>query len=248
MREFKADLHIHTCLSPCGESEMTPGLIVKEAIKKGLDIIGICDHNSSENVLSVKKVGEKKQGLKVLGGIEINTREEVHILALFDNEENLMTLQRIVYESLTGINDERAFGEQLVLNEEDKIVDKNTRLLIGATDLPIEKTVGFANSLGGLVIASHVDRDSFSIISQLGFVPKGLEVEALEVSMNMSIKDFNEQFSSVSQGLPLVSFSDAHCLRDIGKSSTTFFMEEPTILEIKKAIAGLDGRRVSITI
>lgn len=247
MREFKADLHIHTCLSPCAEREMTPHLIVKEARKKDLDMIGICDHNSSDNVLSTKKAA-KKSGLGVLGGIEISTREEVHILALFDDEESLMTLQRIVNESLSGRNEERVFGEQLVLNEEDKIVGRNTRLLIGATELPIERVVGFANSLGGLVIASHADRDSFSIISQLGFVPKGLKLDALEISTNVSLKDFNERFNNFSKGTSLVSFSDAHRLRDIGKSTTNFFMAEPTVPEIKRAIAGLDGRKITITI
>ncbi len=224
---------------------MTPRSIVKEARDKGLDIIGICDHNSSDNVLSVKKAAEM-QGLKVLGGIEISTREEVHILALFDNDESLMMLQRIVYDSLSGENDEKAFGQQLILNEEDEVSGRNEMLLIGATELPIERAVGFSNSLGGLVIASHVDRESFSIISQLGFVPRGLEIDALEVSMNTSLKDFNRQFNKALNDIPLVSFSDAHCLRDVGKSTTTFFLEQPSILEIKKAVRGVDGRKLMI--
>jgi hypothetical protein len=224
---------------------MTPRFIVKQARKKSLDMIGICDHNSSDNALSVKKAAEKF-GLKVLRGIEINTREEVHILALFDNDESLITLQRIVYESLSGKNDEEVFGQQIVLNEEDELLGRNNRLLIGATELPIEKAVGFTNSLGGLVIASHVDRESFSIISQLGFVPNGLEIDALEVSKNMSVEDFNEQFNKSLNDLPLVSFSDAHCLRDIGRLTTTFLLEEPTVLEMKKAIKGIDGRKTRI--
>lgn len=224
---------------------MTPSSIVKEARKKGLDIIGICDHNSSDNVPSVKKVAET-QGLKVLEGIEISTREEVHLLALFDNDKSLMTLQKIVSESLTGVNDERTFGEQLVLNERDEPVGKNDRLLIGATELPIERAVGFANSLTGLVIASHVDRDSYSIISQLGFIPRGLEIDALELSLNTSIKDFKERYNKMLNGLPLVTFSDAHCLKNIGKLITTFLIEEPTILEIKKAIRGMDGRKIRV--
>ena len=245
MREFEADLHIHTCLSPCGESEMTPQLIVKEARNKGLDMIGICDHNSSDNVLSVKKVAEM-QGLKVLGGMEISTREEVHILALFDNDESLMMLQRIVYDSLSGENDEKVFGQQLILNEEDEVSGRNERLLIGATELPIERAVGFSNSLGGLVIASHVDRESFSIISQLGFVPRGLEIDALEVSMKTSLENFNRQFNKALNDIPVVFFSDAHCLRDVGKSTTTFFLEQPSVLEIKKAVRGIDGRKLMV--
>ena len=243
---------------------MTPRLIVKEARKKGLDMIGICDHNSSDNALSVKKIA-RMEGLKVLGGIEISTREEVHILALFDDDEGLMTLQRIVYDSLPGENDEKVFGEQLILNEEDEALGRNNRLLIGATELPIERAVGFSNSLGGLVIASHVDRESFSIISQIGFIPRGLEIHAVEVSsppvrdsvspsrengisngVNTSLKNFNHGFNRALDDIPMVSFSDAHCLRDIGRSTTTFFLEQPSILEIKKAFRGLDGRKLRI--
>jgi predicted metal-dependent phosphoesterase TrpH len=117
LKKIKADLHIHTCLSPCGDMDMTPAMIVEKARSKGLNVIGICDHNSSENVAAVKKAGEK-YSLKVLGGMEITSKEEVHILALFDEDKKLSELQEIVYENLKGVNDEEFFGYQLIVDEQ----------------------------------------------------------------------------------------------------------------------------------
>ena len=103
LKKIKADLHIHTCLSPCGETDMTPAMIIQKAKSKGLDVIGICDHNSSENVRVIKNIGDKNN-LKVLGGMEVTSKEEVHILALFDDNKSLAKLQKIVYENLEGKN------------------------------------------------------------------------------------------------------------------------------------------------
>ena len=160
LKKIKADLHIHTCLSPCGEMDMTPAMIVEKALSKGLDVIGICDHNSSENVIAVKKAGEKRK-LKVLGGMEITSKEEVHVLALFDEDKDLSELQNLVYENLNGENNEELFGYQLIVNEQDEIIDLNKKLLIGATDLTVEEIVEHIHSLNGLAVASHIDRERF---------------------------------------------------------------------------------------
>jgi len=131
---------------------MVPGVIVEEALRKGLQAIGICDHNAAENVPAVRKAAEKKR-IAVLGGMEITSQEEVHVLALFDDDEKLFELQEKVYENLPGLNDEKAFGEQTVVNEKDEVVDVNQRLLIGATTLPLERIVEMIRSLSGLAIA-----------------------------------------------------------------------------------------------
>ena len=237
-------MHIHTCLSPCGSLEMSPKAIIEQAKRKRLDVVGICDHNSAENVVAAEKAGERG-GLRVIGGIEVTSREEVHVLAFFDKEQDLFELQRIVYENLPGINDEEVFGKQVVVNEEGMVVDLNNRLLIGATKLSIEKIVGIIHSLGGLAIASHIDREGFGIIGQLGFIPEGLGLDGLEVSPRMSLEKARLQFPEVLD-FPLVSFSDAHALEDVGKSATSFLMEEADIKEIRKALFGEDGRKVII--
>ena len=242
LEEFKGDLHVHTCLSPCGDFSMLPALIIMKAKERDLDIIGICDHNSTENVMAVKKVGTM-EGVTVIGGIEITSQEEVHILALFDDDADLLRIQNIVYEHLPGVNDEDAFGEQLIVDEKDEILGFNEKLLIGATTLFLEQVVDIIHQLGGIAIAAHVDRDAFSIIGQLGFIPEGLDVDGLEISPRNSVEDIRAKFPQVND-YPLVSFSDAHYLEDIGKRATSFLIEKPSIEELNKAFREVEGRKI----
>jgi PHP family Zn ribbon phosphoesterase len=224
--------------------EMTPRNIIKQAKLKGLNMIGICDHNTAENVVCAKNVGER-EGLAIIRGIEITSQEEVHLLAFFDEDNDLFELADLIYENLPGINDERVFGEQIVINEDDEVLGFNKRLLIGATLLPLRQIVDKIRSLNGLAIASHIDRESFSIIGQLGFIPDGLELDGLEVSPRLSLKKAQLEFGKTLD-FPLVTFSDAHALEDIGKSFTCFLLDEANIKEIRKALSGEDGRKVMI--
>lgn len=242
LEEFKGDLHVHTCLSPCGDFSMLPALIIMKAKERDLDIIGICDHNSTENVMAVKKVGTM-EGVTVIGGIEITSQEEVHILALFDDDADLQRIQNIVYEHLPGVNDEDAFGEQLIVDEKDEILGFNEKLLIGATTLFLEQVVDIIHQFGGIAIAAHVDRDAFSVIGQLGFIPEGLDVDGLEISPRNSVEDIRAKFPQVND-YPLVSFSDAHYLEDIGKRATSFLIEKPSIEELDKAFREVEGRKI----
>lgn len=242
LKEFKMDLHIHSCLSPCAELNMLPTAIVKQAKRENLDGVGICDHNSAENVLAVKKAGEK-EGIQVLAGMEICSSEEVHILAFFENVDVLLEMQDIVYKNLSGENDEKYFGEQLVVDENDKIVGSNEKLLIGSTSLSVNEIVELVHSLGGLAIASHIDRDSFSLVGQLGFVPKQLPIDALELSSKCE-PDKAAEYESY--GFPLVTFSDAHFLSDIGKAFTTFFLNALSFSEVAMAFRGIKGRAVKL--
>ncbi len=248
LRKFKADLHIHTSLSPCADEEMFPQSIIKQAKINDLDIVGICDHNSAENVVATKKIGQRED-VAVIGGIEATSQEEVHILALFDKIKELFEFQEIIYKKLSGFNDEKVFGKQLIINENNEVVGSNNRLLIGATSLSLQEIVQAIYSLGGLTIASHIDREIYSIIAQLGFIPEGLLLDALELSPNYERKTVcvaDRQVNPELYGFSLVTFSDAHFLKDIGKSFTVFLMEEASIGEIKKALSGEDGRKVMI--
>jgi len=243
LRCYRTDLHIHTCLSPCADLTMSPARIVKRVGVEMLDIIGICDHNSAENVAATKKVGEK-ENIKVLAGMEVTSAEEVHIIALFDEVEQVLKLQEIVYEHLTpGENKEALFGEQIIVNEFDEVEDYNKRLLIGATTLTLENLVHEIHNLGGLAIASHIDRETYSIIGQLGFIPEGLKLDALEISPHMNKAQALERFPEIKK-YPLIFASDAHFLHDIGKVTTLFFLEEPTIAEIRKAFNNEEERKI----
>ncbi|MBN2542677.1 PHP domain-containing protein [bacterium] len=239
-KEIRADLHIHSCLSPCGEIEMFPSAIVKQAKIKGLDMIGITDHNASENVQAAKKVGIQ-EGVTVLGGIEITSSEEVHILGFFENDDNLKETQSVVYENLSGENDDEVFGYQLIVDENDNILEKNDKLLIGATTLSVSEIVNLIHDNDGLAIASHIDREAFSIIGQLGFIPPDLPLDALGLSPYYAR---NRSIDYKGFDIPLVYFSDAHFLSDIGKIHTTFYMKEATFDELKLTLQGYEGRKI----
>ncbi len=243
LRWIRADLHLHTCLSPCAEERMSPRAIVNAAKKQKLQMIGICDHNSIENVEAVRMAG-KRERLAVMGGIEITSQEEVHILGFFSKKTALRDIQDMVYKNLFGENDENLFGEQTLTDEHDRVIGHNGRLLIGATRLPLEKIVDTIHRLGGLAIASHIDRQSFSIIGQLGFIPKELTLDALEISP-LASQDRRYSFSK-RYDFPLLTFSDAHSLEDIGGSFSSFLIEDTSLEEIKRALVGKDCRRVAI--
>jgi hypothetical protein len=240
LRPFKADLHIHTCLSPCTELDMSSKGILTAAKKKEIDIIGICDHNSSENSLAVMNAA-KKMNISVFPGMEVTSQEEVHVLALFDEIENALKLQEDVYKNLPGENDEKAFGMQVVVNEKEEVLGFNNRLLIGATTIPLEEVIRLIHSFNGIVIASHIDRESFSIISQLGFIPDNLELDALEISPHITFKEARKRYAD---DYPITCSSDAHYPDDIGKRFTSFLLEDITVAEIKKALNNEEGRKL----
>jgi hypothetical protein len=240
LRPFKADLHIHTCLSPCTELDMSPKQILTAAKKKEIDILGICDHNSSENSLAVMSAA-KKMNISVFPGLEVTSQEEVHVLALFGDIENALKLQEYVYKNLPGENDEEAFGMQVVVNENEEVLGLNNRLLIGATTIPLEGIIRIIHSFTGIAIASHIDRESFSLISQLGFIPDNLELDALEISPAIPFEDARKRFKN---DYPITCSSDAHYPHDIGKGFTSFLLEKGTVAEIKKALKNEEGRKL----
>jgi PHP family Zn ribbon phosphoesterase len=242
VRPFRADLHIHSCLSPCGDLDMSPRTIVTRSLEKGLDLIAVCDHNSAENVGAVIRAGSRK-GLAVLAGMEISSREEVHTLAVFDTEAQALRMQELIYRHLRGTNRPELFGDQVVANESDEVEGFNDRLLIGAVQMDLHDIVSAVHGLGGLSIASHVDRPSFSILSQLGFIPDEVQFDGLEISRHMTREKARAEIPGI-ETYALMSFSDAHFPQDIGSSLTCFFLETPSVQEIRLALKGEAGRKV----
>ncbi|MDH5466759.1 MAG: PHP domain-containing protein [Candidatus Aminicenantes bacterium] len=240
LRVYKADLHIHTCLSPCTELDMSPSRIIAKAKEKDINVIGVCDHNSSENSIAVMKAAENTD-INVFPGMEVTSQEEVHILALFDEIKDALNLQEYVYQNLPGENDEGAFGMQVIVNEKDEVLGFNNKLLIGATTIPLAEVIQIIHSFNGIAIASHIDREAFSLISQLGFIPENLELDALEISPRMTYEEVNKNYKN---SYPITCSSDAHYPHDIGKGFTSFLLEDSTIEEIKKALKNEDGRKL----
>jgi len=243
LKIYKLDLHVHTVLSPCTEiAEMTPRAIVRAALDRGLDMIAVCDHNSARNTAATRRAAEGS-GLTVIPGVEITTSEEVHILGLFPTESDAEAVQEEVYARLFGQNDENVFGYQVVVDEYDQVEDLDERLLIGATTLSAEKVVRLIHDGHGLAVASHVDRAGFGIFSQLGFIPEGLQLDALEISKRAGLDSIRTRYPQC-RDYPVITSSDAHCLEDVGAAVTVAMMAEPSFQELTKALGNRDGRRI----
>lgn len=221
---------------------MTPKAIVSVAIERRLDMIAVCDHNSARNTAATRRAAEAV-GLTVIPGIEVTSAEEVHILGLMPHDAAAFDLQEEIYARLFGQNNEETFGYQVVVDEYDQVEDLDQRLLIGATTLSTERVVRLIHDLGGLAVASHVDRSGFGIFSQLGFIPDGLELDALEVSRHSNFELVREKYPE-SRDYTLITSSDAHFLADIGTAATAMLMVEPSFEELSKALARFDGRAV----
>ncbi|MDP3452122.1 MAG: PHP domain-containing protein [Bacteroidales bacterium] len=235
---MKCDLHIHTTLSPCGDIEMTPLNIIAKAKERGLDIIGITDHNSTLQSRYIREVGER-EGIYVMCGAEITTKEEVHVLAFVDGEEALERLQEFLDKSLVRIpNNPDIFGYQLVVNQNEEVLYQEDSLLIGVTDKSIEEVEQFVHSLGGIFIPAHIDKQQNSVLSQLGFMPPSLSADALELSSNCTIDAFITQNSYLSKRA-FIQSSDAHYTDDIGKCYTRLDIMEKTFSAVKSALNNL---------
>jgi 3',5'-nucleoside bisphosphate phosphatase len=223
---FSCDLHIHSALSPCGSLEMSARSIVERAREVGLDIIAITDHNMVENGYYADLLSHQS-GPLVLFGMELQTLEELHLLVLFGDYGTALELQRLVYERLPEIdNDPEYFGDQVVVDEKDHIVRFEKRLLLNSSGISMNDAVSWAKEHGGLVIPSHIDSPTFSIISQLGYVPDHVSFDALEVAKM-------ERLARIvafvhAKDLPIVTFSDAHYLKDVGRRRISLSMETPS--------------------
>lgn len=243
--KFFADLHVHTALSPCADDSATPPNIVASAIENGMQMIAVTDHNSAENVEAVVKCG-KLHGLKVIPGMEVASREEVHLVCLLRSVENALELQQIVYAALPDErNQPEYFGRQLVMDMEGNTTGECMRLLMGAADLSLDDIIREVHRLGGLIIAAHVDRPSFSVIANLGMVPSDAEFDALEISASLQRDEAVTKFPFIDR-FPIVTGSDAHFPQDIGGSPTLFLLEKMDIDEIRMAFQGRGEREYLI--
>jgi PHP family Zn ribbon phosphoesterase len=245
MKNFRADLHIHTVLSPCGDLDMSPRNIVNEAEKKGLGIIGITDHNSTLHCGLISKLAKEK-GIFVLQGAEVTTKEEVHCLAFFENSDILNRFQIFLDANLPEIiNVPEIFGDQVQVDENENIIYEEKRLLINAISKSIDEVGNFVHSLNGLFIPAHIDRKKNSIYSQLGFLPESLKADALEVSKATTPEMFAEMHPEI-KAFTLLRSSDAHLPSLIGAATTQFHIAGASFHEISMALKNIRGRRVII--
>ena len=219
---------------------MIPPFIVDAALKNGLSIIAITDHNQSANVKAVIEAAAGTD-LIVLPGMELQTAEEIHSLCIFDTLEQLESLQQMVDANLPNIdNNIEFFGEQFVVDATGEFIRRDKRLLINSTKLSIEKACQAVLEMGGLFIPAHVNREAFGLISHLGFVPPELNINTLEISRHITPKDAYIKFPQIKP-YHLIQSGDVHYIDDF-LGVNQFEIEKPTTAEIAKAFAGQDSR------
>lgn len=245
MKTFRAELHVHTVLSPCAEVEMIPPLIVESALDLGINLIAITDHNASANVAAVQKAAANTP-LVVLPGMELQTAEEVHCLCLFDHLDQLRQFQAIVSSSLPSIqNQSDHFGGQFVVDETGDFIRHEDQLLLVSSTLTLTAAFNLVSGLGGLFIPAHVNRKAFGLLEILGFVPTDLPLEALEISRNLRVEDVSRAYPQIA-GFPLIRSGDAHRLEEL-LGANEFVLDSPTIDEVKLAIRNADGRSLKVS-
>jgi PHP family Zn ribbon phosphoesterase len=244
LKAWRADLHVHTVLSPCAGVEMIPPLIVEEALERGINLIAITDHNATANIPAVQKAAEGTS-VHVLAGMELQTREEVHTLCLFDRYEDAHELQAWVDLHLPAMqNNPEFFGEQYVVDETGDFIRSENRLLLNSVDASLTDAWNVVKDLGGLFIPAHINRKAFGLIPTLGIVPLDIPLEILEISRQISAEDAVTKFPQIRR-YSLVQNGDVHFL-DGFLGSNTFWMENPTTAEIRLAVLNQAGRSASI--
>ena len=243
MKQYLADLHIHTCLSPCGSLEMCPSEIVRRSLAKGLDAIAITDHNTTLQCPEIQSLGERS-GLRVFAGVEVTTREEAHCLVYFPTDESRKRFQRYLEEHLPPIpNDPERFGDQVWVNAENEILGEVPYLLLSALDQSVNQIAAQARKVDALFVAAHVERPSFSLISQLGFIDPCLSLDAIEYnnqqrySKLLSIHGYLKEQTQYSA-------SDAHYPEQIGTQPSIWQTEELTFDGLRKAFDQKDNHLI----
>jgi len=240
LNTFKAELHIHTVLSPCAAVEMIPPLIIQAALEKQINLIAITDHNCTDNIASVIEAA-KDTGIAVLPGMELQTKEEIHSICLFDTLDQARAFQKLVFSSLPNItNNVELFGEQYVVDASGDFIRREERMLLVSSSFSLTQAWQTVNELGGILIPAHIDRTIFGLLPVLGFVPQDIPLEALEISKRISVKDALRQYPQL-KNYPLIQNGDVHQLEEV-LGFTNFQMEKPSITEIRKALKNENGR------
>ena len=208
------DLHLHSCLSPCGDQDMTVNNIANMAAIIGLDIIALTDHNSLKNCPAFFAACERA-GVLPVAGVELTTKEEIHIVCYFESLETGMVFDRFLTDRLLPIqNRPEIFGHQFILDEQDNIIAEEGILLLSATDIGIEDLPPLMDEYRGVAAPAHIDRASFSLISSFGYVPPEYPFPCYEVRELARLPELIAQNPCLSKKRILCS-SDAHRLEDI---------------------------------
>lgn len=224
MNKYYYDLHVHSCLSPCADNDMTPNNIAGMAALNGLSIIALTDHNTTDNCPAFFKAC-KKNGVIPVAGIEMTTAEEVHVVALFPDLESAMAFGEEYRQHRTKIrNKAEIFGDQLILDENDEVTGNDEYLLLTATDLSMEDATALARSYGAAVFPAHIDRQENGIIEVLGAIPEEPGFTCVEFYDKSKREEYVEKYSLENMGV--LTDSDAHYLWNINEAVNYIMIDD----------------------
>ena len=227
MNKYYYDLHIHSCLSPCGDDDMTPNNIAGMGVLNGLNIMALTDHNTCKNCPAFFKAA-KKNGIIPVAGMELTTAEDIHVVCLFPELETAMAFDEFIQSHRMLIpNRTDIFGFQQIMDENDEVVGEEEYLLSNATDIMIDTVYEIVKEHGGICYPAHVDRDANGIIAMLGTFPDYdyMEFSTAEFHSGENIEEYDEKYPNLRNTLKVVS-SDAHYLWDIKEKNEYFEIDD----------------------
>lgn len=235
MIRLSYDLHIHSCLSPCGDRDNTPANIVGMAVVKELDVIALCDHNTAKNCPAALEVANT-YGITLICGMEITTAEEVHVICLLPDLDSALELDRYVNPRILPIiNDPTIFGEQLIINSQDQVIGIEEKLLINATSITFDEVFPLVEGLGGVAVPAHIDKSTNGLISNLGFIPPGAAFRTIEMKNPDGYRTLCKTHEYL-KSCKVITNSDAHYLYDIKEPVDFLHVEENTAKDVIKAL------------
>ncbi len=225
MLSLTYDLHLHSCLSPCGDEEMTPANIAGMAAVLGLDVIALTDHNSSKNCPALMAAA-REYGVLAIPGMELTTAEEIHAVCLFARLEAALDFDLYVYQRLVPFpNKEEIFGRQLIYDCQDQICGTIPNLLINSTEISFEGLWELVRSFDGVMFPAHIDKSSTSLLSSLGMIPPDSKFTTAEVKDLKRLHQLKREHPYLEQ-CRIISNSDAHYLEHIHEPELTLLAEE----------------------
>lgn len=241
LKTFWVDLHLHSVLSPCAELEMGASEIVQRCRSEGISLIAVTDHNHVANFKAIRDAAEGNP--VVLPGLEVQSMEDIHIVVLFKDNGAAVGYKNWLWEKMPTIkNKEEKFGYQLIIDKENNVIDQEEILLIQGIQRSIDEIAAEGKMRGAIVLPAHMDRPSFSYQAVLGPMPDNFPCDGIEISSNVSHKNFAE-WRALYPNKTLIRSSDSHKLASISRSRCTpMKIKEPSFDEVKKAIRGEDGR------
>lgn len=229
------DLHLHSALSPCADNNMTPSLIIGMMSLAKAQAVAITDHNSALNLVAAQKAAEF-YNVTLLPGIEVNSAEEIHLLCYFSSVELALEMGEIVYQSLPDIAvDTSIWGEQLVMNEEDEVVGRIDKLLTLASSYSIYEIIRIVESLKGIVVPAHIDKESNSLLAIMGLMHSDLNISTVEFINPKLYQEYMDK-GLLPKGLGILRSSDAHCIQQLAEDSLSTLVEDNPIYRLIKSI------------